>query len=154
MLSSCSISLREGTSSGHVPASSGSWVSGACVADMPRSGQDPGRDPARLRAGQLRWAGAAAGTQPCPPSAGRSPPRCPTATAAQTGAATKLGIAGSFLLHSASLGSLRSALLCPTAALVPGMSHMSHMSATCHTASARRTRTDTARDCLQPCGSQ
>lgn len=52
MLSSCSISLREGTSSGHVPASSGSWVSGACVADMPRSGQDPGRDPARLRAGQ------------------------------------------------------------------------------------------------------
>lgn len=34
MFRSCSISLREGTSSGHVPTPSGSWVPGASAPDM------------------------------------------------------------------------------------------------------------------------
>lgn len=88
MFRSCSISLREGTSSGHVPTPSGSWVPGASAPDMlssraRRSSRRPeaalgGCQPRSVPGDAARWAGAGVGQPGCPrsPRAGRSPLHC------------------------------------------------------------------------------
>lgn len=152
MFRSCSISLREGTSSTPAPAPSGPGVPSASAPDMlrarerPRSHRPEARHcvlgccqtPAPSRGGAGRWAGAGAGQQlllqshatlhaaaspETLPRAGHLPVHCRQTQTVETDACIKPGPTGSLLVPVSSPGLVpRATVLCHTAALVPGTS--------------------------------